>query len=98
MNVEKGKLREIIINALSRIPLFSGLPAEALQRLIQYSGLSRFEKGTVIIEEGEAGDRAFIVASGKVKIYKGDPEKETVLRVAGPSEVIGEMSLFFGVL
>lgn len=96
MNPEASQYRDIIIKALERIPLFSGLSRNTLESLVQIAGASYHRKGTVIIKENEIGDRAYIVVSGRVRIYKEKSQKETVLKVAGPSEIIGEMSLFDG--
>lgn len=53
-----------------------------------------FDVGDKIFVEGEAGDAAYLVKSGKVKIVK-DKDKNTHRTIAtiDPGQVIGEMSL-----
>jgi CRP/FNR family cyclic AMP-dependent transcriptional regulator len=54
----------------------------------------RFADGAVVFEQGSAGDGAFIVRSGKVRIFRvGEGERETLLTTLGPGEMFGEMSL-----
>jgi CRP/FNR family cyclic AMP-dependent transcriptional regulator len=54
-----------------------------------------FKDGAIIFDEGSAGDRAYIVRSGKVRIFRvDDAGHETLLTALGPGEMFGEMSLF----
>jgi CRP/FNR family cyclic AMP-dependent transcriptional regulator len=49
----------------------------------------------MIFEQGSVGQKAFIVRSGKVKIFRvGEGARETLLTTLGPGEMFGEMSLF----
>lgn len=49
--------------------------------------------GTVIIEQGTAGCRAFMVESGKLEVYITDPPgKEMILSELGPGALVGEMA------
>jgi CRP/FNR family cyclic AMP-dependent transcriptional regulator len=55
----------------------------------------RFADGAMIFEQGSVGQKAFIVRSGKVKIFRvGEGARETLLTTLGPGEMFGEMSLF----
>ena len=97
MITEKSKEhKQIIIKALSRVPLFSNLNMADLEMLSDLTEIAQYIKGTLIIKEGEIGDRAYILVSGKVKIYKKNAQTEIVLKVAGPCEVFGEFSLIDG--
>jgi CRP/FNR family cyclic AMP-dependent transcriptional regulator len=54
-----------------------------------------FKDGAIIFDEGSAGDRAYIVRSGKVRIFRvDDAGHETLLTALGAGEMFGEMSLF----
>jgi CRP/FNR family cyclic AMP-dependent transcriptional regulator len=54
-----------------------------------------FPPGHVIFAEGEAGDRLYIIISGKVKIGLRYPEgRENLLTIMGPSDMFGELSIF----
>jgi CRP/FNR family cyclic AMP-dependent transcriptional regulator len=55
----------------------------------------RFADGDSIFRQGSSGDKAYIVRSGKVSIFReGEGARETVLTILGPGEMFGEMSLF----
>jgi len=49
----------------------------------------------VLFEEGEPGDRLYVITSGKVKLGRRSPDgRENLLAVLGPGEMFGELSLF----
>src|SRR5262245_12106734 len=52
-----------------------------------------FQKGTVVVKEGDRTDSLYIIVSGRVKIYVSDEGKEVVLGESGPGEFFGEMVL-----
>jgi CRP-like cAMP-binding protein len=51
-----------------------------------------FQAGEVVFEEGEAGDRAFLVQKGAVEIVQKRPSGDAVLRRVEAGEVFGAMS------
>jgi len=53
-----------------------------------------FASGDTIIQEGDSGDRMFIIRSGKVEISQRRHEKDVVLAELGPGDFFGEMALF----
>jgi CRP/FNR family cyclic AMP-dependent transcriptional regulator len=55
----------------------------------------RFVDGATIFEQGSAGDKAYTIRSGKVKIVRvAEDGRETPLTTLGAGEMFGEMSLF----
>jgi CRP-like cAMP-binding protein len=51
------------------------------------------ERGTVIMYEGEPGDRVVVLLAGHVKVTTtGDHGQETLLSIRGPGDVLGELS------
>lgn len=52
-----------------------------------------YKPGQVIFAQGEIGEEAFIVHSGKVEIARGDGVAELVIAVIGEGELLGEMAL-----
>jgi CRP/FNR family transcriptional regulator, cyclic AMP receptor protein len=79
---------------LQTIPIFAGLNEAALSELSLAAGEAEYQGKEVIVREGEAGDRMFIIHSGRVEVVKhlGSP-KETVLAVFGSRDFLGEMSI-----
>lgn len=57
-------------------------------------GSKVFQAGDVLLCEGEIGDEAYLIRSGKVEIRKGGlSDNPTVVASVGVGNVIGEMSL-----
>ncbi len=55
-----------------------------------------FPKGTLLLREREAGDRAYIVTAGTCEVFRNTPHGIDVLREVGPGGVVGEIGLFTG--
>jgi sigma-B regulation protein RsbU (phosphoserine phosphatase) len=81
-------------NILSKVPLFSSLPDEELQRLVQSMALVKIPSSTVLIREGESGDSFYVLVSGEVEIVKAlETVNEKVIATRGPGDFLGEISL-----
>ena len=52
-----------------------------------------FEAGARLFHEGDPPGDAFVIESGKVEIAKKHQDDQVVVGVAGPGEMLGEMSL-----
>ena len=53
------------------------------------------DRGERLFAEGDAGDKLYIILSGKIKLTKAAPDgRENLLSVHGPGEMFGELSLF----
>lgn len=54
-----------------------------------------FARGEQIYSVGDHPDSLFVIHTGRVKVYRlSDTGKEQVLRVLGPGDFMGELSLF----
>ncbi len=53
----------------------------------------RFAAGETLMTEGEVGNEAYLILSGKVQVVKGTGEGAVVLSTLGPGDIVGEMSL-----
>ena len=60
------------LRILSSVPIFAPLPGMTLEHLAGRLVPMRLEPGTMIIREGDPGDRFYIVAEGTVEISEGD--------------------------
>lgn len=79
---------------LSNVPLFAGLSEKELQAISQHAITKRFNKNTVVINEGDNSDSLYVILSGRVKIYLSDEEgKEVILNNQGPGDYFGELAL-----
>ena len=54
---------------LNAIPLFSSLSEKQLASVGAHAAWRVFEKGEVILRQGELADAFFVIASGQVKVY-----------------------------
>ncbi len=78
---------------LKRVPLFSGLPPEDLDRLCQMVEEVTLPAGQLLFSEGDMGEWAYVIEDGQVEILKISGGRQVLLAVRGAGEVIGEMSL-----
>lgn len=62
-------------------------PTEPTQ--VQIEEYQSFAKGQIIFQEGEPGDRLYIIAQGQADILV----KGQVLETVGPGDILGEMAL-----
>ena len=52
-----------------------------------------FEAGEVILREGDTGDAAYLIVSGRCRAYRKAADGEETLVTMGPGDVFGEMAL-----
>jgi MFS family permease len=77
------------LRILASVPIFAPLPGGSLEHLAGRLTPLRLDPGTVIVREGDAGDRFYIVAEGEVEVSQdGKPVSEL-----GPGGYFGEISL-----
>src|SRR5699024_6904701 len=92
---ETTRRNQVDIEVVRRAALFAGLDDEATGALLKYVKPRSVRRGTVLFREGDAGDELYIVATGKLKVGRESSDgRENLLSVVGPSEIIGELSLF----
>lgn len=79
---------------LATVPLFRGAPDRALDIVAGVVRLRRFATGTVLFQEGDAGDALYVLSAGLVKLSKVDlGGHEKTLALLQPPEFFGEMAL-----
>lgn len=66
----------------------------AFQRGEERAPRRTYEAGSVVIREGEPGDEAFVIVSGKCVVTSTSEGKRVVLRELGPGDVFGETAVF----
>jgi serine phosphatase RsbU (regulator of sigma subunit) len=81
--------------SLRQVPLFSTLPEEDLSELTKLLRPRDVTPGSILCQEGQRGDRLYIILEGQVDIIKEmGHENERALSLKGPGDFIGEMSMF----
>jgi len=85
------------ITALRRVPLFAPMTDEDLAQVAAVTRAHSFDRGNIIILEGERGDGLYWVTSGLIKVFKTSPEgKEQVLRLVGPGITFNDVPALDG--
>ena len=74
---------------LQRVGLLAGLPGETLMRLGKQMEREEVSPGTVVVHEGDASDRFYVVFAGMLAV-RNDLEPRGVLK---PGDYFGEVSL-----
>jgi CRP/FNR family cyclic AMP-dependent transcriptional regulator len=79
---------------LSRVALFSLMKRRDLKRIAKLAKHHLYEKGDLILREGERDGRLFVIISGQVSVVKdlGGPSEKT-MRVLRSDNYFGEMAL-----
>jgi CRP-like cAMP-binding protein len=82
---------------LSKHCLISTMPEGALDELVKFTTVARFEPHRVIFSKGDAGDCLYGILSGRVRIYSNSAEgAEIMLNVMEEGELFGEIALLDG--
>jgi predicted MFS family arabinose efflux permease len=74
---------------LEGIPMFAPLDRTTLEGLARQFSTLRVPAGELVFDEGDAGDRFFVIEEGLVEIRHAD----SVLRQEGPGDYFGEIAL-----
>lgn len=82
---------------LRQCALFSELSEEQIREIMTISHEKSFGRGEHVFFEGDDGNGLYVIAVGRVKIYKMSPGgKEQILHIFGAGEIIGEVPVFHG--
>jgi CRP-like cAMP-binding protein len=82
------------VTELARVGLFGALPGETLGKLADRMQREDVAAGTVLLREGEPGDRFFVLLSGIAVVSQSALGSRRVLRAG---EYFGEVALAMGV-
>lgn len=86
-----------ILNIIAQAPLFNGLSADQLNEVKQIAVDKFYDRGKTVFWDGDDCNGFYIVAAGKVKIYKVSFDgKEQILHIYGPGNPFGEVPVFSG--
>ena len=79
---------------LQNVPILAGLDETALDLLGARATESKAQAGSVIVREGEAGNRLFVIAEGLVRVCKEfERPNEIEITRLGKGEFFGEMCI-----
>lgn len=84
-------------SAIAANRLFQGLPERELAEIEKIVIEKKIGRGETIFFEGDEGNGFYIVAEGRVKIFKMSLQgKEQILHIFGEGEPFGEVPVFHG--
>ena len=90
-------MKELVETTLRKTPLFASLTPKEMEALAARVSHRRFERGALLFSEGDACAGLFLVASGKIRIFKLSAEgREQVLAVEEPGSSFAELPVFDG--
>ena len=85
----------LVDEVLARAGIFQGVEPSAVAALSKELQPVDFPRGHVVFNEGEPGDRLYIIVTGKVKLGRRSADgRENLLTIMGPSDMFGELSIF----
>lgn len=84
--VQQVKLK---LNTLANVGLFKELSLKEIMKTLTMCTVEECETDTIVVRDGDPGDRLFVLLDGEVKVTRG----QEVLGHLGPGAHFGEMSL-----
>lgn len=82
---------------LRKTPLFASLTEKELEALAARTIRRQFRRGELLFSEGDPCSGLFLVASGKIRIFKLAPSgREQLLAIEGPGSSFAELPVFDG--
>lgn len=89
-----GDRLRLMVDLLSRINIFSGLPAAHLKRIAEIGSEEQHPYGATIFAEGDRGEKFYLILDGAVRISRIVPGMgEEALAILRRGQYFGEMSL-----
>lgn len=93
MSTTSGTFDEI----LRRTGLFGDLSEDATKEIVESLNTEKFKRGEIIINQGELGDRLFVLLKGAVRVFThGQQGEEIVLARLEKGGFFGEQALLPG--
>src|ERR687897_3514403 len=85
------------VELLSRVPLFSELSREELERISRVSVARSFPAGVRVFHEGDHSDACYLVRNGDLRVTREHPDGRAIaLATLGPGDIFGELAMLDG--
>ena len=82
---------------ITALPLFKGYTIAGAQRILRAGQIKDVVAGEVLFKEGDPADFVVLVLKGTLEVYVERQDEEIVLTIAGPSTILGELSILCGI-
>ncbi|HHV45415.1 MAG TPA: Crp/Fnr family transcriptional regulator [Tissierellia bacterium] len=77
------------------VPIFSTLTFDEMMEVASITTSRTYKKGEMVYFQGDREKKLYVIHKGRVKISRiSSSGKEQVIRILGPGEFMGELSLF----
>ncbi len=82
-------------SCLDRVPIFSSLSAAEKSEIMMITHERKYARGEMIYSAGDVSKSLYVIHQGSVRVYRLSPTgKEQVIRICGPGDFLGELTLF----
>jgi CRP-like cAMP-binding protein len=89
--------RKDVINLLKNTPILAGIEASKLEELAKDTSQLHFANHQIILREEETLDACYIIARGRVKVYKASLSgREFIIDILDPGNIFGIGSVISG--
>ncbi|MBP1930190.1 ABC transporter transmembrane domain-containing protein [Ammoniphilus resinae] len=88
-----GMHAKVDVRRLGKIPIFQGLEKEPLLHLATLLTSETYERGKMIVREGDEGDKFYLIARGSVEVRKQFPDGDRRVAVLQEGDHFGEIAL-----
>lgn len=86
---------EVVELLATRVPVFSTLVPDDLERIAELAVPRAFEPAQVVFREGDSSDTCYIVRSGRARAVHEHSDGRTItLATFGPGDIFGELAMF----
>lgn len=85
-----------IAEFLQKNPLFKSLSASTLAEVADKMTLERFAAGNVVIRQGDAGDKLYVIRSGRAEVHATKQGETRQVATLGAGDFFGEAALISG--
>ncbi len=84
-----------VVELLGRVPAFSTLERDDLERIAQVAVPRTFEPGQAVFREGDASDTCYVVRDGHARAVRSHGDGRTItLATFGAGDIFGELAMF----
>ena len=89
---------DLLTTLRSGVPVFQGLPDEALEHAVALARRSKVAKGVRVFEQGGPAEALHLILGGRLKVSQTTPEGQNVIiRYLGPREIAGCVAVCGGI-
>jgi CRP-like cAMP-binding protein len=85
------------VGMLRQVPLFAGVAPAKLKLLAFTSDRVTYAPGQLLFKQGDVGDAAYVVLSGKAEVMVDSPTGQIKVAEVDPNSIVGEIAILCNV-